>query len=263
MADEAAGAELAQPAKPALQVSVRTLWYAMPPFLLGVGLLFLWGYWGTFDVNVLEYLALTDVVKVAAYPILAYGAVTLYSLVAMLWFDVHDVRRKEGGRLAVSKLFKWTMGSATVGASVYLIAKGDSERWLSVALTLGLLVSMAAIESKRLWDRIEPTWFSILTVIVVCMLPAIAFGLGKSNAERILMGTSFHYLVESRESLPVRVNGDAKVQPRHLGYAGDHHFFLDPLTQTLVIVKDVGGPLRLRLHKDHESPGLDRWKVGD
>lgn len=31
--------------------------------------LYLWGYWGSFDINILEFLGLSDILRVAAYPL--------------------------------------------------------------------------------------------------------------------------------------------------------------------------------------------------
>ena len=43
--------------------------YVSSLYFLAVGVLYLWGYWPSFGVNVLEYAGLTDIIKTAAYPV--------------------------------------------------------------------------------------------------------------------------------------------------------------------------------------------------
>jgi len=43
--------------------------YWSTAYVVVVAVLYLWGYWSPFNINVLEYLSLADVVKAAAYPL--------------------------------------------------------------------------------------------------------------------------------------------------------------------------------------------------
>ena len=38
-------------------------------YFVSVGALYLWGYWSAFNINILAYLSLADVLKLTAYPI--------------------------------------------------------------------------------------------------------------------------------------------------------------------------------------------------
>ena len=44
-------------------------------YTFAVGFIYLFGYWWSFDINVLEHLALSDVVKYTAFPISSFAAV--------------------------------------------------------------------------------------------------------------------------------------------------------------------------------------------
>ena len=46
----------------------KYIWLAAPYFIT-VGLLYLWAYWSSFGINILEYAALSDVAKVAIIPV--------------------------------------------------------------------------------------------------------------------------------------------------------------------------------------------------
>jgi hypothetical protein len=61
----------AQPAKE----RVATYLYFSSVYAVTVGVLYLWGYWSTFGVNILEYLSLADIVKTAAYPVASVFAI--------------------------------------------------------------------------------------------------------------------------------------------------------------------------------------------
>ncbi len=40
-------------------------------YLISVGVLYLWGYWPAFGINILGYMSLTDVLKLTAYPLVS------------------------------------------------------------------------------------------------------------------------------------------------------------------------------------------------
>ena len=40
-------------------------------YFVVVGVLYLWGHWYSFEVNILEYISLTDIVKVTLIPIIS------------------------------------------------------------------------------------------------------------------------------------------------------------------------------------------------
>jgi hypothetical protein len=43
--------------------------YWAPAYFICVATLYLWGYWAMFEVNVLEHIGVTDIIKAAAYPV--------------------------------------------------------------------------------------------------------------------------------------------------------------------------------------------------
>ncbi|MCA3275362.1 MAG: hypothetical protein ING16_05790 [Roseomonas sp.] len=45
--------------------------FLLPPYAVLVATLYLWAYWRSFSVDVFEHIGLTEVVKIAAYPILS------------------------------------------------------------------------------------------------------------------------------------------------------------------------------------------------
>src|SRR5258708_17630524 len=117
-------------------------------YSIGVGILYLWGYWGTFDVNVLEYLNLADVLKLTVYPI---ASVFVFYALGVLLGEFMFVRTSLTpgagrdtliGRFLnrfISSLFLlWVLGT------VVLFLYGPESKWLLLPLLIGLPVYFAA-----------------------------------------------------------------------------------------------------------------------
>ncbi len=82
------------PAQEALKAT--TLLPILSAYFIAVGALYLWGFWGSFGVNVMEYLGLTDVVKVAAWPV---GSAFIFLLLGIVAGETSPISRRlpEGG----------------------------------------------------------------------------------------------------------------------------------------------------------------------
>jgi hypothetical protein len=46
-----------------------------------VSMLYLFGYWSTFDINILEYIKISDVIKISIYPILTSFGITITGII--------------------------------------------------------------------------------------------------------------------------------------------------------------------------------------
>ncbi len=75
---------------------VSTYLYFSSLYFVTVGVLYLWGYWTTFEVNILEYLSLADIVKSTAYPIASTFIFFVIGVIGILFTGTHPGKTKKG-----------------------------------------------------------------------------------------------------------------------------------------------------------------------
>ncbi len=224
-------------------------------YFVTVGVLYLWGYWATFDVDILEYISLTDVLKLTAYPIasafifLALGAVIGEFLVDRRAFPPGGGRDTTIGRF-LKRLVPFLAVAYVVG-TVGLLLFGPVTKWRAlpilfafpvywVAKDRGLLISLLPHESPR-----------SVVLFLLAVLPTWAYGHGRLQAAAVLDGTDYKYLAANTvEGLPAGDPTDAKQRVKHLGQVNDYVFFLLPDNSALAIIRfEKTNGLQLRRFK--------------
>ena len=62
---------------PASKGRIASYLYFSSLYFIATGVLYLWGYWTPFNVNILEYMSLSDVLKTTAYSIALTAGITM------------------------------------------------------------------------------------------------------------------------------------------------------------------------------------------
>jgi hypothetical protein len=112
--------------------------YLASIYFLGVGVLFLWGYWSEFGINVLEYMDVGDILMAASYRIARAIVWTAFGFfIARIVLPLFS---KESAPLPIEyiphnyrRIMRWTL----VGVGVLILAGvyGDvPERWTLTAM---------------------------------------------------------------------------------------------------------------------------------
>lgn len=110
------------------------------PYGVAVSLLYLFGYWGYFDLNVLEFIGFAEIAKLALYPLL--GSLVLL-LIAFVFSEMVSVKLPPGGTITRTRQFgrKHWRGFIAIHlllivlSVIFLPAKG---KWFVVALLVAL-----------------------------------------------------------------------------------------------------------------------------
>ena len=64
-----------------LRSNLKTFVFLVAPYSITVSTLYLFGYWGSFDVNIFDFIDIADILKIAIYQMARYGAVVILSLI--------------------------------------------------------------------------------------------------------------------------------------------------------------------------------------
>lgn len=255
----------------------RHLQYAIP-YSIAVSVLYLWGYWGLFQINPLEYVGIGDVVKLSVYPLsvaLVTGAVLIGVVRAVIGALEHlsasldrmgnwlcpknPSRAKTIANLSWAGIFaiifvvglyidepaaaeSITENRSLIGWDLaFFVGLGLS---ISVAVKVGSDPSVAAIVDSRL--------LAMLSLFIVIAPILCAFPAGRVSAyERLRDGCVPVEVAGSRSSaISTRVAGST-----YLGYLGDHVFVREWSTGAVVVTRFAEGRSLVLLPLDTRSDG--------
>jgi hypothetical protein len=199
-----------------------------------------YSYWSAFNVQILEHIGITDLPKLALWPIIATGGIALLSMLF--------------GHLLARPLFPPGGGANTpvgvalrrfrIPISIPFFVAGigslywlpDPERWWLIGPSLITAGCIVAIDFLSFWDRlgcVVPHEITGTAIFVLC----ISFGIGKSQAIDILKGTNY---LEAQLAAPDREG------LRYLGRAGEYVLLWDA-TDQVTIVRSLESMQQLRL----------------
>lgn len=227
------------------QQSLSTYAYLWSLYVLTVGSVYLWGYWSPFNINILEYMSVGDVVKATALPIastfvfLALGVVLGEATGSRNYFPVGEGRDFPLGVFLrkYAKVFHVLYILATLAVLFF----GPKQKWLILPLLFAMPIALY-LDSQAFLSPVIPSERSrSLAIFLLAMLPFFAFGLGDRNASEILGGNKFQYALSPVEGVVASAESEPTKRPRFIGHAGDFLFFWEPENSLLIISKFEDG----------------------
>jgi hypothetical protein len=211
------------------------------------------GYWPTFQVNILEYAGLTDVIKTAAYPIASFFI--FFALgVLMGEFLAHEDALPPGGGVntptgrVLRKLAPYLVVAYLAG-TVLLFLFGPKEKWWILPILAGLPLSLFARRHELLSDLVAHDKVRSTLIFLLAVLPLFAYGHGKLKAEAIVSGEEYTFTTSAVAGASAGADPIER-RPRYLGVAGGNAFFYMPEHRsTTVVALSELKMLELRHHK--------------
>jgi hypothetical protein len=211
--------------------------YISSIYFIATGIAYLWAYWSAFSVNILEYLAIADVLKHAAFPVASAVASIALGLVFGSIFGAKRLPPGGGKNTPVGRAlnkYKRAIFSAALLLVVGLYFL-RLPQYLPIFPFLAALLVAIPIGNLPQFQRLLPDEIRYSVVLFLCALPFLAFSVGESRAAEIVDGTRFRFLV------------DAGLEPvvslRYVGHAGEEYFFYEPKIKAIVLIKRPDKPL--------------------
>jgi hypothetical protein len=224
--------------QPAIKERVSTYLYFGSPYFAAVGILYLWGYWSTFEINILEYLNLTDILKSTAYPIASAFVFSIFGGIVSRFTMMPNHKPLIQRDTKLGKSLRTSMPYLTIlyffGTYLFFIF---APVWKWETLPILIAFPTAAFINNRgfLHNTIPDDRTRAIALLLLALLPALAFGQGKLKAEGILIGEKFQYVLSPIEGTEIAPTSTPLQRLRLLGHAGDFIFLLDPETRAVVI----------------------------
>ncbi len=232
-------------------------------YFIAVGVLYLWGYWPTFGVNILEYAGLTDIIKTAAYPIASLFA--FFALGAVLGeFLAHEDALPPGGGVhtPAGRIFRRIapyLAVAYLAGTLLLFVFGPDEKWRILPVLVTLPIYFVGRRYRVLSDLVANDNVRSILIFLLSALPFFAYGHGRLKAAEIVSGYEFSF---SSTPIPRISMGNEPVErrPRYLGVAGGKAFFYVPEHRSTIVVEM--GELKVLELSRHISVTKENGNVG-
>jgi len=214
--------------------------YWSSAYLFAVAVLYLWGYWSPFNVNVLEYLSLADVVKAAAYPL---ASVFVFAAVGAL---IGEAMFPEGflpsGGGANTKVGFWLRKAAPIIVTAYVMATslylifGSVDKWRFLPILIAIPVCFALKEAGLLETLLKSDRARTVVLFLLAALPPFAYGEGTLKAHRLLTGTDYSYVASDIAGHPFDSKSKVETRLRYVGKAGDQYFLYAPGKRSVLVI---------------------------
>lgn len=224
--------------------SIAKYLYWATGYSISICTLYLWGYWSTFDINILQYADISTILKLAAVPLLI-GCVGLMlgSVLGHFIFGIEEPSEEERLAAQNSHFGRWLRNNirAFSGAWVFLTViyalLGPANKWQILPLLIALPVA-SVLMVRGFASDILPNWSIRSALIFLCVIAIpYAYANGLRAAESIETGARFSYVLSPIEGLDVKPDSLPEIRPRFLGQVTDLLFFYSPVEKSVSIVK--------------------------
>lgn len=209
------------------------------PYAIILATLYLWGYWSSFHVNVLEHISFTEVIKIAAYPVLSAFFVLAIGMMASGLSPLPSVLDPGGGKH--SKVGSFLNGHIKKIVVVYVFVivlvyqLGPVEKWIILPPLFAVLIALPVKSTGLLSRELKSEDVRSLVIFAMCFLVPFSYGRGIINAHSIISGKDFLYPTVNLRDSQLAVNFATNTQPRYVGKLNEHFFFYDPVKETTLL----------------------------
>lgn len=213
-------------------------------YSIAVGALYLWGYWSKFELNILEYVGLLQIVTAAAFPLLSALVGIVGGMIIGTIFTSHHLS-PGGGKESTAGQFLNRHSNLLLGAYLIVVLVvapfflSSDDRALLVPLLLSPLIAFAIAKSDVLSSIILnlPTRASVIGILTLIFCSA--FGYGRNRAVDVVEGRDYFTIDSgSLANLPAKYPC-RNVAFKLLGHVGEHLFILLPDASLMIIRADT------------------------
>ncbi len=228
------------------------------PYLVAVGACYLFGYWGAFRINVLEYISFADVAKIALYPLIV-SVGFIFVGVALPELACGASLRSGGGRETVIGQFILRYIRFFVIGIIFIIITlaifgPEPHKWQTIAGLL-CLFSIWLANSEKVIEIIPDAKFRNILIFLLVALPTFGFAYGRTDAYFVKKGYADNFIDIARSNLPLIDDGKNRVA--YLGLLGNLYVLREGKTGHIVFVKQRDdSPLFLVPKNDSASPSM-------
>lgn len=221
-----------------MRTEIKELLTTVIPYLVAVAAAYLFGYWGTFNINVLEFVSLADLAKLSIYPLLASLIFILVGLLTSQLLVSPKITPGGGADTTIGRIgrkyWRLFLGLQVVIICMVAIYGPEPRKWIVVAALVSLF-SAPLSHLEFLIERIPNPRARMTSLLLVLLLPGIAFAFGRQEAFLIKSGHPNQTVDIKRSNLPFLE--DATKPVAYLGFVGGTYILYETKTEQVVLLK--------------------------
>lgn len=198
-------------------------------FSLVVAVCYLWGFWGTFDIDIMYYLGLNELLVMSAVPLLGICVMLIVCISISSVLNIDKTSESNSSALSVI-LRPELIYSISLLAIIIIVVVGGIAQWLLLAIPFALFLTTFIVANGSVFNKILENRELFYVVLIATLLPSLAFGYGKTQGLLIDTGTSYHHASLSNNSA-LATTGKLK----YIGKAGQHIFLQDGENNQIII----------------------------
>lgn len=192
--------------------------------------LYLWGYWGSFGINIMQFISLSDIPRIAAYPLLAsvltFTAGALFNISTGVTLPDGEGKNTPTGKF----LNRHSNYIIPILLAIQLAFYFLGNHWKMVIICFICTLQLAFYCAKN--DTFSKLFPSIripnaaITIIITTL--TMSFGIGKIEANHLIYGTN-------NTTATINNTQDKMI---YIGHAGDYLFLLTQDKSTTIIIRN-------------------------
>jgi hypothetical protein len=171
------------------------------PYLFVCGGLYNIAYWGTFRINGLAYIGLSELIKSVVHPCVYFiGIFLLSTIISEGILRLNKVLPHGGGRhTPVGEKLNSNWGISIhlvlwLSIVIFLYSYGNVNRWLPWAIIAGI-APMIFLDRIGLWSNdFDDSKLRIHAIRIFVFLPILSFASGKYQSELIYQNIQYQYI---------------------------------------------------------------------
>lgn len=209
-------------------------------YALFVSISYLWGFWGHFDINILNYISVSDIIKSAIWPMVI--ALAMYFMqVAMnnyngprtdLSVKYSDMSKHEKFDYILRHSYIAIMACLVIGGVIYNVITGNKMvRYAAIGWVLATIVFFTTRRNQVVMAYI-PFKNKGLFYCMLCFLPVFFLSRGVNDGDKIVAGENT-FLVESNSLCSSKGND----KYRYIDVMADKAFALSLKDNSICIFK--------------------------
>lgn len=219
-------------------LSAKQLWILAVPFAAGVGASYSFGYWGYFHVDPLQFVGLSDLPKLAVYPLLVIVFTTALSAI-FLQVTLAPMFPPGAGRDTPAGRVGMKYWRALVAAIILLLVAAIwwlTEPWnWFVACMLAPLLSVLLTHIPFFVALLPNLGLRQVVLLHLVLLPCLAFTSGRVNAISASVGKPYFFVDVARSGSALKSSFAEPIV--FLGRLGETYIYLEQKSGSIGFIK--------------------------
>jgi len=225
-----------------MRFELKEIIAAAIPYFVAVAAAYLFGYWGSFNINILEYVSLADLAKLSVYPLLASLVFILVGILISELLLAPSMPPGGGANSVIGRLGRRFWRLLLTIQVILIIVVGifgrEPWRWFAVA-TLVAFFSTPLSHVEWFIDRVPHPRVRATAFFLLLFLPGISFAYGRLDAFLIKDGRPTNIVDVGRSGLSLA--DDLKHPVSYLGFVGGTYVLFESRSGQVVFLKQQDG----------------------